>query len=209
MFDTRDPGVRGNITSIIGVVGEDLGATLFKHYEENNDKEVCIINNSPIHKRVGKRGPRLDRWIYATDKKGKTIAYQTEIKNWSAFAIGGREVNDENRYEVAKFHYENRVKVLKNPKLNNENKVLREMKRPDDLPKSVEIKSLIIYWIPLSRNGKTLEPLIKERIRGTDLAIFSMSNYLWSIKDKQTNLNLDMEQAEKRIKLLNEYFMVR
>ena len=81
------------------------------------------------------------------------------------------------------------------------------MKRPYDLPKNTEIKSLIIYWLPLSRNGKTFEPFIKESIHGTDLAIFSMSNYLRSIKNKQT-LNLDMPHAEKRLKLLNSYFKI-
>ena len=79
MFDTRNSEIKGHITSIIGIVGEDLGAALFKHYyERNHNGKASISDSSP--KSGGRKGPRLDRWIYVAEKQ-KTIAYQTEIKN--------------------------------------------------------------------------------------------------------------------------------
>ena len=48
LFDVKKDDVRYDITSVIGVVGEDLGAALFKcYYEEKFGKKVTV-SLSPV-----------------------------------------------------------------------------------------------------------------------------------------------------------------
>ena len=69
-FDNKKDDIRHDISSVIGVVGEDLGAALFKrYYEETFGKKVNI---SPFPVLSGTmKGPRLDRWIYVEQSKNK------------------------------------------------------------------------------------------------------------------------------------------
>jgi hypothetical protein len=57
-------------------------------------------------------GPRLDRWLCATNEAGEREPFQIEIKNWSAHAIGGRrltlDATDERRVAVGR-HYWGRI----------------------------------------------------------------------------------------------------
>lgn len=214
LFDTRENNLQHNISTIINLVGEDLGAALFKRYfEKTYDKKVEIISRySPVS--GTKKGPWLDRWIYIYQTAGKKIiAYQTEIKNWSAYAIGGRPININNNElsRIASLNWEERRNQLLAKPKNGENKVFYHMKRPDDLDEQVKIEPLIIYWMVLSKtkNDKSLRPFFKfnlpAKIRGfKKLNVFSMSNYLRLLRNDE--LILDMPNAQKRISLLRKYF---
>ena len=83
------------------------------------------------------------------------------------------------------------------------------MKKPVDFPDKATLEPLIIYWFVLSKNGKNIDPFfqVNTSVKGFHkLNVFSMSNYLRSIKKKE--ITLEMPSAEKRIKLLKKYFPV-
>jgi hypothetical protein len=211
-FDNKKDDVRHDISSVIGVVGEDLGAALFKRYYEETFGKKVTISLFPVLgviERGTKKGPRLDRWIYVKQSKNKFTAYQTEIKNWSAYAIGARKVGTDPKTipAIGLLNLKDRIQRLQHKDKNGESKVFYPMKKPIDFPSKATLKPLIIYWSVLSKNGKNLDPYfrVKMPIKGfKELNIFSMSNYLRSIKKKE--IILDMPSAEKRINLLRKYF---
>jgi len=210
-FDNKKDDIRHDISSVIGVVGEDLGAALFKRYYEETFGKKVIISPYPVVSGTMK-GPRLDRWVYIQQSKNKFTAYQTEIKNWSAYAIGARNVGIECKTipTIGFLNLEERIKRLEHEDKNGENKVFFPMKKPTDFPDKASLEPLIIYWFVLSKDGKKLDPFFKVdmKIKGfKKLNVFSMSNYLRSIKSKEIVLN--MPSAEKRIKLLEKYFPVK
>jgi hypothetical protein len=194
------------------VVGEDLGAALFKRfYEETFGKKVTIsiFPVLGVTESGTKKGPRLDRWIYVEQSKNKFTAYQTEIKNWSAYAIGARKVGADPKTipSIGLLNWKDRINRLQHKDKNGESKVFYPMKKPIDFPSKAILKPLIIYWSVLSKDGKNLNPFFKVNmpIKGfKELNVFSMSNYLRSIKKKE--MALDMPSAEKRIRLLEKYF---
>jgi hypothetical protein len=209
-FDNKRDDVRHDISSIISVVGEDLGAALFsRYYKEAFNKKVTI---SPYQVLSGKmKGPRLDRWIYIKQSKDKFTAYQTEIKNWSAYAVGARRVGTDPKTipTTGLLNWRDRSKSLQHRKKNGENKVFYPMKNPKDFPNNTILEPLIIYWFVLSTDGINLNPFftVNMHIKGfKKLNVFSMSNYLRSIKKKE--ITLDMPSAEKRIKFLDKYFPI-
>ncbi len=86
VFDERNTKYQGHTAAISVILGEDLNTALFTHYLKNVEKEknVEILPYKVKTGWPGGHGPQLDRWI----KVGKTF-YQTEIKNWCCFQIGG------------------------------------------------------------------------------------------------------------------------
>ncbi len=168
---------------------------------------MIISPSSPVSGK--KKGPRLDRWIYIERSKDKSTAYQTEIKNWSAYAIGARKVGMDQKSipAIGLLNWEDRIKRLLSRKKNGENKVFYPMKKPIGLPNKAILEPLIIYWSVQSKDGRNLDPYFRVNVsvKGfKKLNVFSMSNYLRSIKKKE--LILDMPSAEKRIKHLKKYF---
>lgn len=209
-FDNKKDDIRHDISSVIGVVGEDLGAALFKRYYEETFGKKVIISLFPVVS--GKmKGPRLDRWIYIEQSKNKFTAFQTEIKNWSAYAIGARKVGIDPKTipTIGLLNLQDRTSRLRHKEKNGENKVFYPMKKPIDFPAQATLEPLIIYWCVMSKDGKSLDPYfsVNMPIKGfKKLNIFSMSNYLRSIKKKE--IMLDMPSAEKRINLLKKYFPI-
>jgi hypothetical protein len=210
-FDNKKDDIRHDISSVIGVVGEDLGAALFKRYCEKTLKKKVTISTFQVLS--GKmKGPRLDRWIYVEQSKNKFTTYQTEIKNWSAYAIGARSIGTDPKTipAIGLLNWKERSKRLKHKDKNGESKVFFPMKKPIDFPNKATLEPLIIYWFVLSKDGKNLDPFFKVNmpIKGfKKLNVFSMSNYLRSIKEEEIILN--MPSAEKRIKLLKKYFPLK
>jgi hypothetical protein len=105
-FDEEPEYGRGHTSGIVGIIGEDLNASVFKRFMEAKGVKAEILEDSvTTHK---KKGQRLDRWIYVNENGLETL-YQCEIKNWSSWAIGGRRLNvdaseDEIR-EVCKYYW--------------------------------------------------------------------------------------------------------
>ena len=69
------------------MLGEDLSAASLQHCLESNG--ASYVNVRPETVGTGRqKGPRLDRWIEADLADGRRVLFQTEIKSWSAWAIG-------------------------------------------------------------------------------------------------------------------------
>lgn len=92
-FDLRGATDYGDTTATISVVGEDLGASLFRHYcQKVRGTKVEIYDPNKEIPTEGKRmGRRLDRWVI--ERKNDTqVLYQVEIKSWCSRAIGGIDI---------------------------------------------------------------------------------------------------------------------
>lgn len=88
-FDEKPEWSHKHATAIVGVLGEDLAAAAFQHcLERNGGRNISIVDETVGT--GGRKGPRLDRWIRADLPDNRRVLFQTEIKNWSAHAIGGK-----------------------------------------------------------------------------------------------------------------------
>ncbi|MBI3442541.1 MAG: hypothetical protein HY007_02140 [Candidatus Sungbacteria bacterium] len=91
-FDLKKTTQKGDATGIIAMIGEDLGAAIFKHHYETVHKgKIQISDVTPTVGGKRGKGKKLDRWIL-TQKHNRKTLYQTEIKNWCARAIGGIDI---------------------------------------------------------------------------------------------------------------------
>ncbi|MDE2778062.1 MAG: hypothetical protein OXI91_00085 [Chloroflexota bacterium] len=229
-LDEKPESSLGNATAIVSVLGEDLGAATFQHCLEANGAGKVLVRTEPVG--TGKRkGPLLDRWIEA-DFEGKRYLFQTEIKSWSAHAIGGKKVSlCATRAQLLEEKRRNWGKVWDpiNKSLSNKlvAKVLVPMKPPKDA-ESREILPLLIFWYPIglgSRSqGRQLakgghlfsipNPTAKtnsdvfpwpEHGDFPELWVFSVSSYLRSLRKEV--IELEMPQASARLRALTR--MVR
>ncbi len=218
LFDTKTNSVKGDITSLISLVGEDLNCALFCHYLQESGKKIEVLSNT-VPTQGLRRGKWLDRWIINhTDK----IIYQCEIKNWSSSALGGKilpvDASEEKCSEIVLYH---RNRELQNnfsfnsifP--NNVNKVLLKMKIPDKF-KDYKNEPLIIYWMPISFDKLSpysiyiLEKSLIEKHKRTiglfkKTHVFSVSLYLRHIK--KTELNLELNNFARRLKIIDQVFV--
>ena len=175
-----------------------------------------------------RQGPRLDRWIEADLKDGRRVLFQTEIKSWSAWAIGGKtlpinapaKVLSNYKDTYWKGQWDSRRRTFKSP---NVAKVLVPMKPPFDQDDR-EILPLIIYWAPAgprrsgfkqnqSQGGHLFsisEPTCEFKFdvprswpeeRGfEELWVFSVSSYLRSLRT--ASVDLPMPNVAARFAIL-------
>jgi len=80
-FDDKKDSQKGDANAIMALLGEDLNASIFRHFKKN---AIEILDDSVLP--GTSKGKWLDRWIV----DGKKL-YQCEIKNWAATAIGGKQ----------------------------------------------------------------------------------------------------------------------
>lgn len=215
-FDDPPVSCKGHATAIVGVIGEDLGISLFQSYlhNERNIKTTVLLNKyGPITPTLGtKNGHRLDRWLAENaERNNKRYLYQVEIKNWSAHAIGGKSLSllaDRKNLEIYRrqrwgVHWDVEYNRFKSEKVA---KVLEPM----SVPKGYEnayVVPVICFWEAIHPEGKS-EPLFDWEISKTkktpfkSLMVFSMSNYLRSLKEK--NIEIEMPTAIPRIGLIHK-----
>ena len=207
-FDEKPGESVGHATAIVGVIGEDLGAGLLKHYlEHTRNAKVSILPETP---RTGnKKGPWLDRWIDVVWPDGSGRLFQTEIKNWSAHAIGGKILKAHApQNEVSRFGIERWRGHVAGMHWKAINKVLTPMKRPQDVDASHTVEPLLIYWWVIHPEG--LNESFFSHDLGTStgfsrLWLFSMSSYLRGLNEAA--IELEMPHAAKRMSWLHELFL--
>ena len=218
-LDVKSDYSRGHATGVVSVVGEDLNAACFRHYAKSKCAKVEVLLNPVTTGK--KRGPRLDRWIKADWPDGSKILYQTEIKNWSAHAIGGKNLPvDAKPQAVAEYkqkcwhrHWNPKSNTLKGDSCA---KVLVPMQRPDGL-EARTIRPLLIFWEALGPKDaddhlfsvttrRPHYPDFPKFPEPTELWVFSVSSYLRSLKDKKPQISLPMPHAARRIQALNRMF---
>jgi hypothetical protein len=201
-------GNRSHATSIIGLIGEDLNAAVFKHYS-NNSVEI-LPNNVTQGMRKGKW---LDRWIADHEKK---VLYQCEIKNWAGASLGGRTLSatasPELWQEVAQYNFGRLTNDLSKDKTHPTGltKVLLPMKLPEGYS-DYEVKPMLILWMLISDDFTELPPhfIINElplTEHFSELHVFSVSLYLRKLLHTGTESNeLSTPNIEQRMRSLNSF----
>lgn len=210
-FDEKPMDSQGHATSIVAIAGEDLGVGLLKHYLECTRNAKVTILPGPVG--TGKlKGPRLDRWVDVVWPDGSGRLFQTEIKNWSAHAIGGRPLKvNASQDDVATFGIEQwqgharRIHTFKPI-----SKVLTLMKKPQGADPSHPLEPLLIYWWVIHPKGpsESFFPHDLETSTGfSRLWLFSMSSYLRGLNEDA--IELEMPHTAKRMSWLHELFLAQ
>ena len=172
-FDTTPPGSHGHATSLVAAFGEDLALALLQEYckrktREKNNRRYDFNLLTRKCKNPGRSGRRLDAWVKidVTDTKtqDKTAYYfQTEIKNWSAHALGGKVlcVNAEKaernpiRFKNFNSQFEVDNNLTYQPTNPAAGKALIDMTKGLEESgmlleeKSSKVRPLICYWFPI------------------------------------------------------------
>jgi len=206
-IDVRN-GNRGHATSIIGLIGEDLNAAVFKHYT-NNKAEILPENVVQGFK----KGKWLDRWIADHDKK---VLYQCEIKNWAGASLGGRTLpvhtTIEEQQDVATYNYARLINDFSIDKdhPSNLSKVLLPMRVPERFV-SYTVRPMLVLWMLITDDLKTMHPhftISNLPITDTfsEMDIFSVSLYLRQLlANGVTSVELDTPGVEKRLSIINNF----
>jgi len=230
LLDSHESKWRTHITSVIGLVGEDINAAIFVDYLKRWKKVNAEVSSDKVKPKTLK-GKRLDRWIIAGNK-----LYQVEIKNWCSFRIGGYTLplgaTEKVVEELANKNWkrelieqwgnggDNRTGKSRHgiKEFGRVSKVLSEMNLSDNLLKyKNRLKPLVIHWMPIS-NKKTesffflsvksmgLSNYINNRIKFDRVYYFSSSLYLRElIKSGKKTLDLDLPNVKIRLNALNTF----
>ena len=200
-------------TSVVSVAGEDLAAGCLQRYlEKKEGATVCVRPESVTTGR--QKGPRLDRWIVVDWPDGSQVTFQTEIKNWSAHAIGGEKLRLDIFSEELRDYKKKMWEWLwdsddQSIKDYDHGKVLTRMKPPDDLADS-RILPLLILWTPIAPESEPDSCLFKVSTNSScdfrELWVFSISSYLRSIR--KSKICLRMPIAAQRLGILNRLFQI-
>jgi|SRR3989344_1064678 len=214
-FDDRKNSHKGDANALITLLGEELNASIYKHFRKN---KVDILGESVLP--GTNKGNRLDRWIM--DRKNNTL-FQCEIKNWAASAIGGKQLKsnaDDNEVkQVVEHYWKQQLNNDFSSKINHPSrvtKVLLKMKPPPWCKDISKIEPLLIYWMPISSDKNKISPLSIVSVKSLELPmitefpnlyIFSASLYLRQLYKKgvgQKFVDLDMPLLEHRMEILDK-----
>ena len=202
-FDEVPEGSQGDATAVAQILGEDLGIALTLRALAERFGDSCIVARKCT---TGKRkGPRLDAWLRATIDGHPTLL-QTEIKMWSAHAIGGQKLPiNAPALDVIQFSKE-RWRLRWNGqrfRLDALQKVLRPMRPPTE----EKVEPLACMWEPiLATHIDKIEPLFSVPVhteRFNRVWVFSMSNYIRVLERKI--VTLDLPRAQRRLEWLSSF----
>ena len=218
-FDEKPDWSVGHATGVVGIVGEDLNTACLQHYLASKGGSATVFRHSdtgkPLPVTTGRtKGPRLDRWIRVEWPDRSTTVFQTEIKSWSAHAIGGMTLSLMATQEQLSKHKQIRWErqwdsercCLRHPQAV---KVLVPMNPPKDVvPEAVQ--PLIIFWEALGLAEASDDHLFRVKVadgKFQELWVFSVSGYLRSLLSEGVpNIELEMPDAALRLRSLNRLF---
>ena len=213
-YDRKTHENEYHATSINALMGEEFALALVTKYFELGGRGAEILSEKCVTGE--KSGPRLDGWLRIKNGK-ETVLYQTEIKNWSAHAVGGKSVPKNASEDAWKNHrinrWENQFDTGKKTlKEKSALKVLVPMKLPDGIPESVDRRPLIVFWDPMNPDGKpdewfdveveveAVEEQFNRKSKFTRLYVFSISNFVRKLKDQgKTHVVVDLPKTKKRL----------
>ncbi len=198
------------VTSITGLIGENLVLGLLSHYFESRKKRTvkicyrCKPNGNP--------GRRLDAWVTVGITRPKH--YQVEVKNWCAHAVGGKPKKEEPIISWAKRNLEEFLTQQRNSEAVW--KVLGSMEPPAQYPQAAAIP-LLAFWAPVAL-PKAKEPLpcffkcktkayeewIPEPLQNRHKRFFVFSASLCLRSLKKHEIELSMPRVEDRLKRLKD-----
>ena len=205
-YDYPDRKSQGHATAINSVIGEEFASALFLHHERSRGHSANRLSGGC--NQGTQRGKRLDCWIRVNNGDAE-VFYQTEIKNWSAHAIGGKSPPENMADGLAMASYRinrwnNQFTPSKRFKQESAEKVMIPMRRP---PEAKEVRPLIIFWDAMHPDGKA-EPLFEVSLRDYPfdrLLVFSMSAYARQLVSQGIEqIFVEMPLAERRMEWLGE-----
>ena len=150
-YDEAPKSIRGHVSAVTGVIGENLGIGLLLDFFRRNNLSAEVLEDRVTQKT--KSGKRLDKWVKVKSGK-KIVHYQVEIKNWSAYAIGGRRLAvNATTAQVRAHKIERWTKEWDGNTFIKEQvrKVLTPMASPID---AVFVEPLVCYWDNMHPKGK-------------------------------------------------------
>ena len=212
-YDEQDRSVSNHVSSITGVIGEDLGAGLIKHYFDSKNRNCIIFNDSPTE--GFKKGKWLDRWLKVKNTDNDNfIFFQTEIKNWSSHSIGGKKIDinadEQDLIRYAKSRFNEQWNTFENTlKHDYVAKVLKPMKNHSKITQGDTVKPLICFWYPIRNETEIneIESLFEIDCKSSafnQITFFSMSLYLRILlMEGHTSIEIEAPNIESRINLIN------
>lgn len=207
-FDTKPAGSATHVSSLVAIMGEDLGAALFcEHLSRTGLGTARVLAKSPTP--GTKSGKRLDRWFLVTWSDGRETLLQAEVKNWSAQAIGGRvhalDPSEADDIAFRKNRWENQWDSVAGCFVDDKvGKVLGTMQYPSGVPLGIKVEPLAIYWFAIHPEGSSETFFAHPAPRDTGferILFFSMSSFLRSVEEEA--IELDMPNAIARITWLS------
>jgi hypothetical protein len=204
-YDDRVPESVGHASAINAVLGEDLAIGLVTDYFRRRGSEARLVSRTCTQST--QKGVRLDAWLEITSTEG-VFHYQTEIKNWSAHAIGGRAApkgqseTEMQAYRINRWlnQFDPTRRTLKQAKAQ---KVLTPMKPEES---DWVVRPLIIFWDSMHPAGENI-PLFDVEISNSDfdrLWVFSMSSGVRRLlEDGVEDISLQMRDSAIRLDWLN------
>lgn len=205
-FDGAVPGSRGHATAIVAVAGEEMGIGLLASYFRQQGATPEVLPG-PITQGT-RKGVRLDRWLRVTRNREVTY-YQTEIKNWSAHAIGGRPLGVEatpaelTDYKIERWNREWDGRTFRKRQVL---KVLTPMRPPTH---NAHVEPMVCYWDAMHPSGAP-EPLFSIPLHDQHFSrvwVFSMSAFLWQALDSGiVTLRLEMPDTMRRLEWFHKLF---
>jgi len=202
---TTESGFGGHVSAITGLFGEDLILALLCDFWRRQGIQSEVVSYSC---NAGSRsGHRLDAWLL--QRTDPPVLFQTEVKNWSAHSIGGRELrvdsDDDTKVSYASEHWRRYFAADKNID-ESIAKVLEPMMPPDNC-KATRILPLIAFWFVIAEKDAHQPYSIKTLPTGghfQELHVFSASNYLRSLNADW--VELELPRYARRHELLNKLF---
>lgn len=215
LFDEKENSNAEHISSVNQMLGEELAVQLFKHYLESVKGSKVLLSDKPV-KAEGKKGHWLDAWILSA---AENIVYQTEIKNWTSYSLGGWTVpiniSDEDLRTITEKEFRRRWDETQDDlKDKPAQKVLKQMNYANYFTASTinpKVLPLLIFWMPVA-SPKSKDSIntgfsiveLKNHPPFKELHIFSISLYLrYLLKQGISSIDIDMPKLGKRIELIN------
>ena len=207
-FDEAPYESRGHATSLCSLLGEELAINLLKDYVERRGEKFELINRICTQKT--RKGFRLDAWIAIKHKEG-LFHYQTEIKNWSAHSIGGKQLDadadEESLIKFRKARWQEQFTDIN--EIKNAQKVLIKM-RGDEKYDAITKRPLLCFWFPMHPEGKGdcfFHVPVRNNENFENLWVFSMSNYVrYLVAQGYNKIDFEMEKTDSRIDWVNQIY---
>jgi hypothetical protein len=195
-----------DVSAIIGLLGEDLLLGVLQHFWETNEGAASEILTYKCN--CGSlKGSRLDGWLLKK-LRGKNELYQVEVKNWAAYAIGGKElISNATEQHLHTYSKRNWDRFFASETIPGKHisKVLEPMKKPAGYENITPVP-LLCFWFYIAESIKN--PYSKRQyLDGKEVHVFSASAYLRTLKDDY--IDIAMPRAERRMRLISELILTK
>jgi hypothetical protein len=202
---SKDENYDGSdVTAVIGLLGEDLLLGVLQHYWKSNEGAESKILTYKCN-RGSLKGSRLDAWLLKKLRE-KDELYQVEVKNWAAYAIGGKELKLNAIEQDFQVYSKRNWDRFFGPEIipgKHISKVLEPMKKPRGYEKTTPVP-LLCFWIYVAESIKS--PYSRRQyLDGKAVHVFSASAYLRTLKDDY--IDVAMPRAERRMRLISELIL--